>query len=151
MVKHFVPPKAGHVQALLNTNYMLSPSLRAPIATTISALFEQVCYRPYPRLHANRAGSSVFLSTIIGAFIVLLVLLCVQDRQPINLILLFTFTLLEATSLGFVCAMFAAEGLAPIVSEAFAITSIVFIGLTIFTLNEAVEVNSCVPYQPCDP
>merc|ERR1719390_247833 len=65
--------------------------------------------------------------------------MCYKNAYPLNLILLFSFTVCMSYTIGTVCTAYAAMGLTHIVIEAFAITSIIFIGLTAFTMWSGID------------
>merc|ERR1711988_1236185 len=53
--------------------------------------------------------------------------------------LLFVFTCCMSYTIGIVCVGYAAAGLQVLVVEAFAITSLIFIALTIFTMQSKID------------
>lgn len=57
-----------------------------------------------------------------------------RHKHPANIILLGLWTVIEAYTLGVVCASLQTSGAGEIVWQAFVITSAIFIGLTLFTL-----------------
>mmetsp|Transcript_11394 Transcript_11394/g.11421 ORF Transcript_11394/g.11421 Transcript_11394/m.11421 type:complete len:274 (+) Transcript_11394:49-870(+) len=69
---------------------------------------------------------------IFSSFGFLIGLFCVKDRYPLNMQLLFGFTLCESISVGTICAAYAKAGLGFIVIEALFITLLVFSGLTLY-------------------
>ena len=69
----------------------------------------------------------------------LFAMLCNKNKYPLNLILLFAFTVAMGWNVGFLCTAVAANGMAVIVVEAFAITSMIFVGLTIFTVVSGID------------
>lgn len=90
-------------------------------------------------------GSWITFATFFASLANLMTLMCFQQRYPHNLILLFSFTVLESMLVGFVCASYAAVGLGAIVIEAFAITSVIFIGLTLFTMQSKINFDFLRP------
>ncbi len=63
----------------------------------------------------------------------------VRHKHPANVILLSIFTLIEAYTLGVVCASLQRSGAGDIVLQAFIITASIFIGLTAFTLWSKID------------
>lgn len=90
-------------------------------------------------------GAWITWVTLFGSMANLVALMCYRQKSPHNLILLFTFTVLESMLIGFICASYAAAGLGAIVIEAFAITSVIFIGLTLFTMQSKIDFNFLGP------
>jgi len=74
-------------------------------------------------------------------FIVIAMVCFPSTRQafPANLILLFAFTAAMSYTVGIICTAYAAMGLTMLVVEAFAITSLIFIALTIFTIQSKID------------
>jgi len=79
---------------------------------------------------------------MFGVFINLGLLYWKRHEHPINLILLSTFTLLEAFTLGILCAYFDNT----IVIQALLITLGVFLGLTIFTFQSKYDFSGLGPW-----
>jgi len=80
-------------------------------------------------------GSWTFTTSFIGVFVSLIALMCYRQTYPHNLVLLTIFTFLMSWMVGTTCTMYAARGLSALVVEAFAITSVIFIALTLFTVQ----------------
>ena len=78
-------------------------------------------------------------ASIVGLFASLIALMCYKNRSPLNLVLLSVFTLIMSWMVGYICVMYAAAGYSAIILEAFAITSCIFIGLTIFTMQSKID------------
>jgi len=57
-----------------------------------------------------------------------------KDRYPTNYILLFVFTLAIALQLGFICSVFNSLGHGHLILQAAAITAVIFLGLTVYTV-----------------
>merc|ERR1719316_1455082 len=66
-------------------------------------------------------------------------MICYKNRFPLNLFLLFGFTLAMSFLIGITTTAYAAAGLQVLVVEAFAITSLLFIGLTLFTMQSKID------------
>merc|ERR1719486_1095792 len=69
----------------------------------------------------------------------LCMLFSVKNQFPTNLIVLFSFTVLMSYTIGIMCTAYAAAGMGLLVLEAFAITSLVFVGLTIFAIKSKID------------
>jgi len=73
---------------------------------------------------------------IIGLFGAIYTMCCLfpaRNKYPLNLFLLFLFTAFMAYTVSMVCAAYAEIGMADIVLQAFGITILVFLGLSIFS------------------
>ena len=66
-------------------------------------------------------------------------MMCYKNAYPLNLGLLFVFTCCMSYTIGIVCVGYAAAGMQMLVVEAFAITSLIFIALTIFTMQSGYD------------
>ena len=82
-----------------------------------------------------------FYLPLFGTLINLGVLYWKRHSHPLNLVLLSTFTLLEASTLGVVVAFYDNR----IVMQALLITMGVFLGLTLFTFQSKVSVRRSFP------
>ena len=76
---------------------------------------------------------------LISTFVLIISMMCFKNAYPMNLILLFSFTACTAYTIGITCSGFAANGMLNLVVEAFAITSLIFIALTIFTMQSKID------------
>jgi len=91
-------------------------------------------------------GSYLMTLAFIGSILNIIALSCYQSSHPTNLVLLSSFTVLESLLVGFICAMYYVSGMGVLVIEAFAITSIVFIGLTLFTIQSKINFDFLGPF-----
>merc|ERR1719378_382310 len=66
-------------------------------------------------------------------------MMCYKSAAPWNLVLLFSFTAAMSYTIGMLTTSYAAMGLSMIVLEAFAITSLLFIALTVFTMVSKID------------
>lgn len=82
-------------------------------------------------IHSSRRSVWVFYVTLFGTFVVLGLLYWKRHSHPMNFGLLALFTLMEAFTLGIVTAFYDNV----IVLQALLITTGVFLGLTLFTLQ----------------
>lgn len=88
----------------------------------------------------TREHSGLMLLPAFGAIVAMLAVYWKRHSSPANVILLGFFTLLEAVTLGSVVALFDSG----IVLQAFVITTLVFLGLTVFTF----QVRFSGPFPP---
>jgi len=84
-------------------------------------------------------GSWAFTASFVGLIASFCALMCNRQKFPHNLIFLGIFTLAMSWIIGMTCTMYAARGMAALVLEAFAITSIIFISLTLFTIQSKID------------
>ncbi|KAF4114733.1 protein lifeguard 4 [Onychostoma macrolepis] len=102
-------------------------SLQIIITTAVSALF-MFCNPIKNFVHESPA---LVLISAIGSLILLLALAVYRHQHPINLYLLFGFTLLESLSVATAVTFYEYS----IVLQAFVLTSAVFLGLTAYTFQ----------------
>ena len=81
----------------------------------------------------NNIGLMIF--GIIMSFIMLIILFCVRNKRPINLICLIIWTLIEAYTIGVICGIYVETGYQQAVIQAFILTILLFVALTIFTMQ----------------
>ena len=84
-------------------------------------------------------GAWTRLVSFLATFIILISMMCYKNAYPLNLGLLFVFTCCMSYTIGIVCVGYAAAGMQMLVVEAFAITSLIFIALTIFTMQSGYD------------
>jgi len=84
-------------------------------------------------------GAWTRMSAMILTFVLIIALMCVKSKYPMNLFMLFAFTATMSYTIGIVCTAYASLGLMVVVVEAFAITSLVFIALTLFTMYSKMD------------
>lgn len=82
-----------------------------------------------------------FYVCLFGTIIVLIALFCNRKSYPLNMGLLYLFTVMQSITIGYICAMYYEAGYGDIVVQAFAITCALFIGLTIFTIQSKINWN----------
>lgn len=102
-------------------------SLQIIITTAVSALF-MLCNPIKIFVHESPA---LVLISAIGSLILLLALAVYRHQHPVNLYLLFGFTLLESLSVATAVSFYEYT----IVLQAFVLTSAVFLGLTAYTFQ----------------
>ncbi|XP_043093039.1 protein lifeguard 4 [Puntigrus tetrazona] len=102
-------------------------SLQIIITTAVSAVF-MLCN---PIKNFVHESPSLVLISAIGSLILLLALAVYRHQHPINLYLLFGFTLLESLSVATAVTFYEYT----IVLQAFVLTSAVFLGLTAYTFQ----------------
>merc|ERR1711998_775959 len=84
-------------------------------------------------------GAWTRLTAILLTLTLAMGMICFKSTFPANLVLLFTFTATMSYTIGVLCTAYAAAGLTVLVVEAFAITSLLFIGLTAFTMYSGID------------
>ena len=72
---------------------------------------------------------------VILEFILLFGLFVAKNKTPLNLVLLFAFTFLSGFTLSPTLAIFISKNMGYVIGEAFGLTAIAFIALTIFAMN----------------
>ncbi|XP_059367886.1 protein lifeguard 4-like [Carassius carassius] len=102
-------------------------SLQIIVTTAVSALF-MLCNPIKNFVHESPV---LVLISAIGSLILLLALAVYRHQHPINLYLLFGFTLLESLSVATAVSFYEYT----IVLQAFVLTSAVFLGLTAYTFQ----------------
>ncbi|XP_073694148.1 protein lifeguard 4-like [Garra rufa] len=102
-------------------------SLQIVVTTAVSALF-MLCNPIKNFVHESPA---LVLVSAIGSLILLLALAVYRHQHPVNLYLLFGFTLLESLSVATAVSFYEYT----IVLQAFVLTSAVFLGLTAYTFQ----------------
>jgi hypothetical protein len=88
---------------------------------------------------SHQEGAWAFISSFFAVFGTLIALMCFRHKYPHNFLLLVAFTLSMSFMVGMVCTTYAARGYSALVLEAFAITSIMFIGITAFTMQSKID------------
>jgi len=73
------------------------------------------------------------------SFGTIIALFCYKQRHPYNMILLGVFTLVEAYTIGVVCAIYTSQDNGFLVVEAAGITMTIFLGLTLFTCFSKID------------
>ena len=84
-------------------------------------------------------GAWTRLGSFVGTLFFLISLMCYKNRHPLNLILLCLFTLSISYLVGVSCTAYAALGYSVVVVEALAITSLLFVGLTMFVMYSKMD------------
>jgi len=103
------------------------------ITSLVCALF---MYQQSVRAYVLHAPQMLMLS-FVASFGFLFAAHCNKDRHPHNLGYTFGFTLCMAWSAGVVCARYQQAGLGLVVLEAVALTAVVTLGLTAYTLRSS--------------
>jgi hypothetical protein len=91
-------------------------------------------------MHSRRCSAWTFYVSLFGTLIVLGLLYWKRHSHPMNLGLLALFTLMEAFTLGVVTAFYDNV----IVLQALLITTGVFLGLTLFTLQSKASLMNSI-------
>jgi len=76
-----------------------------------------------------------YWGAVIIEFILLFGLFIAKNKTPLNLVLLFAFTFMSGFTLAPTLAMFVAKNMGYVIGEAFGLTAVAFIALTIFAMN----------------
>jgi len=84
-------------------------------------------------------GMWAYWLSLIGTFVTLGLTICFRTKSPHNLLLLGLFTLFESYMVGMICSYYAAAGYSALVVEALAITSVIFVALTLFTMQSKIN------------
>ena len=96
-------------------------------------------------LWIGKEGQWTYYTSLFGSIATLFILGCYSQTSPHNMVLLSIFTMLESYTIGAVCTMYYATGSGILVLEAFAITSVVFVGLTLFTMQSKINFDFLGP------
>merc|ERR1712146_554532 len=91
-------------------------------------------HKPATEWVLNNADA-LLTSSMILTFVCLFSLFCFAKKHPINLILLFMFTLCESATIATICAAYQKAGYGDIVLEAFLLTTAIFLSLTFVGLT----------------
>ncbi|KAJ3209619.1 Transmembrane BAX inhibitor motif-containing protein 4 [Entophlyctis luteolus] len=92
--------------------------------------------------HFVQSNSFVFLLSAVGGLATLIALMIYRRQEPINRYLLALFTAFESYSVGVVCTLYESET----VLQAVILTFVVFIGLTLFTLQSKMKFDGMAPF-----
>mmetsp|Transcript_32320 Transcript_32320/g.53465 ORF Transcript_32320/g.53465 Transcript_32320/m.53465 type:complete len:296 (-) Transcript_32320:198-1085(-) len=86
-------------------------------------------------------GMPLYYGAFIATFVTLIMLFCCgkSAEYPINLILLGLFTVAMSFMVGLTCTMYSVSGMGVIVLEAFTLTSVIFVALTLFTMQSRIN------------
>lgn len=85
-------------------------------------------------LSLAKQGSYVQLATLIPLLCVMCCLYAAKNDYPVNYYLLLAFTFLMSCNVGYVCAVYQAQGLGGVIVQAFGTTAAIFLGLTFYVL-----------------
>lgn len=99
------------------------------VTTVICGMF---MYVPPLRRGIIAAGGALQLILVIASFGTIFGLLMNKDSHPANMRWLFAFTAVESCLVGYICALYQANGLGALVLEALALTLAIFGGLTAY-------------------
>jgi len=114
--------------------------LVAQIALTLVIVFCMMTFGGYNfYVWSMTDGAWTRLAAILTTLVIVIAMVCTRQAFPMNIVLLFTFTAAMSYTVGTVCTMYAAMGMTMLVVEAFAITSLIFIALTIFTMQSKID------------
>ncbi|KAJ1548890.1 Transmembrane BAX inhibitor motif-containing protein 4, partial [Cladochytrium tenue] len=85
---------------------------------------------------------AVLMVTAFGTIGLIFAVEIYRRSYPLNMILLGIFTLAESYTIGFICSLYESE----IVLQAALLTFVVFIGLTLFTLQSKADFSGLGPF-----
>jgi len=110
------------------------------LALTVAITFGMMQFGGYELARwAMGAGYWTRMASMIATFATLFGLMCHKNKHPLNLILLVCFTSFLSYLVGLTCTFYAASGMGVLVVEAFAITSLLFVGLTAFVMYSKID------------
>jgi len=110
------------------------------IAITIAISFCMMQFGGYEfYMWSLTEGAWTRLASLFLTIGLLVSMFCFKSRYPMNLVLLFAFTVVMSYTIGMVTTGYAAAGMQTLVIEAFAITSLVFVALTVFTIWSKID------------
>ena len=139
MLKHQVVAELEPVwrKAFIGKVYTL---LCMQIAITFLISFSMMQFGGYDfYVWSLTEGAWTRLASIVTSISLLIGLFCFKAKYPLNLAMLFAFTCVMSYTIGMVTTAYAAAGMQHIVIEAFAITSLVFVALTVFTIWSKID------------
>lgn len=111
-------------------------SMQLLLTSFISFLFMNITSL---RLFSIYHSFGLLIFATIGSFGTLFGLMGYKDVYPLNLQLLSAFTFFESILIGSLCALYQTIGYGDLILQAFAITTLVFITLTIFASNTRID------------
>jgi FtsH-binding integral membrane protein len=114
--------------------------LAIQIAITIAISYGMMQFGGYGfYVWSHTEGAWTRLASIVASIGLIVAMFCNKARYPLNLVLLLAFTCAMSYSIGMVTTTYAVAGMQTVVIEAFALTSLVFIGLTVFTIWSKID------------
>jgi len=139
MLKHAVVAELEPIwrKAFIGKVYTL---LCMQIAITFLISFAMMQFGGYEFYVWSRTeGAWTRLYALFASIGLIVAMFCYKSRYPLNLVMLFSFTCVMSYTIGMVTTAYAAAGMQHIVIEAFAITSLVFVALTVFTIWSKID------------
>lgn len=119
--------------------------LSAQMMLTVSVAAACTCIKPVQSAflemfhsHSRAVQFAIFIPTLLS---LLSLQLGAKRHFPSNYILLFVFTLSQAINVGYVCTVYEAAGLGHLILMAFAITAVIFLVLTLYTLHAGKDMS----------
>jgi len=110
------------------------------IAITLLVSFAMMTFGGYEfYIWSLTEGAWTRMAALLLTFVLIITLMCFKNAYPWNLVMLFAFTLVMSYTIGTICTAYAAAGMMVVVIEAFAITSLIFIALTIFAMKSGID------------
>uniref|UniRef100_K7FCR7 Transmembrane BAX inhibitor motif containing 4 n=1 Tax=Pelodiscus sinensis TaxID=13735 RepID=K7FCR7_PELSI len=114
------------ISAFLRKVYSIL-SVQVLLTTVTSAIF---LYSTPVQIFVNESPALLLVS-VLGSLVVIIALTLYRHQHPVNLYLLFGFTLLEALTVAITVSLYDVS----VVLQAFILTTAVFLGLTMYTLQ----------------
>jgi len=110
------------------------------LAMTVTVCFGMMQFGGYQLfMWTMTDGYWTKMASFIFTLATLISLMCYKNRHPLNILLLGLFTLSMSYLIGTTCTAYAALGYSVVVVEAFAITSLLFVGLTAFVMVSKID------------
>jgi FtsH-binding integral membrane protein len=78
-------------------------------------------------------------TAMVMSFVLIFALMVKKDEHPTNMYLLTAFTLVEAYTIGVICATFSANGNGDLILQAAGLTALVFCSLTAYTFTSKTD------------
>ena len=106
---------------------------------SITCIVSAVCMYVNPVRYYVLNNLYLYYIGLILSIIMIITLHCIRSKYPCNLVLLTMWTLVESYLIGVICGIYVDIGLQDTVLQAFILTIIAFVGLTIFTLQSRID------------
>ena len=78
-------------------------------------------------------------TAMVMSFVLIFALMVKKDEHPTNMYLLTAFTLVEAYTIGVICATFSANGNGDLILQAAGLTALVFCSLSAYTFTSKTD------------
>jgi protein lifeguard len=91
------------------------------------------------RMFVLESATGLLWGSVVVTFGCLFTLSCFKDTYPVNYALLALFTFGQSVSIGVICSIYAEAGAGDVIFQAFCITAVVFISLTLFASQTQID------------